>query len=159
MRHNITHIKHITKYIKASVVLKDTITLRASITLEASIIYPLVIFISMLIILYSFSIHDKLVISADTYRILIENNHNNTKNKSTNFSFSESEIIERLNKKCILTHTFSISFDKKNSTFKLMDDNNHIKNISFSNYERCDFIRKYYTILTQLKKSDTNPDK
>lgn len=102
--------------------------------------------------MHAFYMHDRLVISADTYRILMEDNAD--RDDTTALSYPASDIIDRLNEKCILSHSFSISFDDSDNTVKLIDNNDHIANISFTNYERCDFVRQYYTLLTLIRKDD-----
>ena len=100
--------------------------------------------------MHTFYMHDRITLTADMYRILMEDITNN--NKSKNLSYSFSDIKERLNKKCILSHNLIVSFDDDNSALELRDSNSFAVNVPFRNYERCDFIRKYYTILTLIRK-------
>ncbi len=125
--------------------------MKATITIESSIIYPIIFFICVLLIIYTFYMHDKLVITADTYRILIE--HTSKKDDITSILDSTKDIKERLNKKCILHHNFNITFDNNHNL--IVDSiNRYVSRISFKNYERSDFIRKYYTFLNLMRKDN-----
>lgn len=96
--------------------------------------------------------HDIVAVKADIYRILMEDT--SKYNDNPNLSFSISNIKKRLTQKCILPHNFDISFDTDSYTLNLYDSDNFSVHISFSNFERCNFIRKYYTILSLIRKDE-----
>ncbi len=121
--------------------------MKASITLESSIIYPMIIFISMMLILYTFFIHDKLSIKSNAYRVLMED-------YSSNSISSLSSIEESLNEKCLLSYTYNINYESDKNTISITSHPNTFPsfstNLSFTNYERCSFIRQYYALFQLL---------
>lgn len=129
--------------------MKD-IPLRGSFTLESSIIFPMTILISIFIILYAFFVHDKLVIKSSLYNILIEDYAD-----GSSTSFSSTDITERLKTQCLLSHTYNLKYQSDKYALQLQTTssyNSHILlDLSFTGYERCDFIRKNYTFIKILK--------
>lgn len=125
--------------------------MKASYTLESSFIYPVIVVISVILIMYSFFIHDKLVLRSDTYRILMENQYINTSDETV-------EAIEtRLDDKCLLSHSFTVQYLDESDCLKITDNGTNkwssiSDSVSFTGYERCDFIRKYYMIISKLTK-------
>ena len=123
--------------------------MKGSITLESSLVYPLIFFISVLLILYSFFVHDKLILKSDIYRILMEDYSSDSPNAA-------SDIEQRLNEKCLLSYTYDIDYQTENNSISLQANSSSISNIwlklSFTGYERCDYIRKYFAILNLLNK-------
>lgn len=125
--------------------------MKASFTLESSFIYPAVILISVLLIMYSFFVHDKIVIRSDTYRVLMENYYRHDEDAD------EYDISERLSEKCMLNHSLSLQYDNNSDTLiaseaGLQKWNSLSVKVSFTGYERCDFIRQYYTIINYIDK-------
>lgn len=123
--------------------------MRAAFTLESSFIYPLVITLCVILIFYSFLIHDKIVIRSDMYRVLMENYYHNDED------FPEYDTVKRLKDKCMLNHSFKLEYEKKSDTLQLIDLSPSLfttmsTSIAFTGYERCDFIRQYYTIIHYL---------
>lgn len=123
--------------------------MRASFTLESSFIYPLVIILSVMLIFYSFLIHDKIVLRSDMYRVLMENYYHNDED------LTEYDTVKRLKDKCMLNHSFKLEYENSSDTLKLIDLSPApftamSASIAFTGYERCDFIRQYYTIIHYL---------
>ena len=133
----------------------QTKVLKASMTLESSFIYPIIIIVSVMLIMYTFFIHDKVAVQSGLYRILIDKNEDMTTDDSLNDSLDD--ICTQLESICLLTHSFDIKYLEDSGTLKLTDDSTSdttaiTSSVSFSGYERCDYIRQYYAILSQIMK-------
>lgn len=123
--------------------------MKGSITLESSLVFPLIIFTSVLLILYTFFIHDKLVLKSDMYRILMEDYDNDS-------SASISDIENRLDEKSLLSYKYNINYSTDTNTIQLSTNSSTLPpfsiKLSFTGFERCDYIRQYYTLLHLLHK-------
>lgn len=125
--------------------------MKASLTIESSVVFPISIFVSILLILYSFFIHDIVVVRSDMYRILMENHCRNDDDADVY------DICARLEDKCLLTHNFTAKYEDQSNTLRLSDSTSSdwfslTANVSFSGYKRCDFIRQYYTLVHHIIK-------
>ena len=124
---------------------RKTFVLNGSITLEGAIIFPLTIVISMSVIFYSFLLHDKITIKTDFYRTLM----NAYMTSSDHINIDDS--YERLNSLCLLKHTYNIEYHRLSNSL-IVDFPIHLMtNISFSGYNHCDYIRKYYFLIHLLE--------
>lgn len=119
--------------------------MKGSVTIEASFIYPMIIIFTVLIILYGFHCHDRLAIKSFTYKSLITSNYDSDTNPDT------SAIQAGLKDICLLSGSYYVSYNQNKQYISVTDKNGNLLKIPFSGYERCDFIRKYYTILNIMK--------
>ena len=113
--------------------------MKASITLEGSIIYPITITTICILILYSFSMHDRLSTKATAYTSLIQQYHKDDNDISDDF------LQEDIDAVCLLSDSSSIH-DLSSNRVVIKHRLGKII-VSFTNYERCQFIRNIETII------------
>lgn len=116
--------------------------MKASVTIEASVIYPLIIIFTVIMIMYSFYAHDRLSCKAQAYKALIVSHYDSAP------SLDESDIQTMLKNVCLLSATYSVSCNSNNDAITITDSKNRTLCVNFTGYERCDFIRKYYTLFS-----------
>ena len=129
--------------------------MKATLTIEASFIYPIIIVCSVVLIMYSFYAHDRLAVKSESYTILIKDFFDGETysydSKNNDYSDLYNEINDILDEVNLLNSNYSIAYDTKTDTLSLTNKRHGSSmNISFTNYERCTFIRRYYTIISAI---------
>lgn len=121
--------------------------MNASITVESSFIYPMLIIFTVTLILYNFETHDKLSLKATAYRYLLENNLQSNNSKKL------SELESSFTNVCLLTKEHTPYFNADSDTLFIDFDPTFSMTLPVPEYERCEAIRKWNVLITQLLKT------
>lgn len=122
--------------------------LKGSITVESSIIYPFILLIFATVVIFSFFLHDYIVIQSSAYRetIYLANSHVNNNFSSPDFD----EIPTIFNSFCITNRRIKIKYNEKNNLLNVSafrNDSEHLTN----GYEHCNSIRKYSVLIDSIQ--------
>ena len=117
--------------------------MKGSTTIEASFIYPLILVLMFVTILYNFYVHDKVSTKANAYTHMIKSYFNES-------NFYKSDFENSINNFCFLPNSYTCSYDTLRKQLNLQDKYGHSFSVSFSSFERCDFIRQYYCLIIQI---------
>ena len=117
--------------------------MKGSVTIEASFIYPLILVLMFSTILLNFYIHDKVSTKANAYTYMV-NSYFEDKN------FDKTAYANSMEDFCFLSDTYTCSYNSNTKKLCIMDKYGHFFNVSFSSYERCNFIREYYCLIIQI---------
>lgn len=119
--------------------------MKGSITIEASFIYPMIIVFTVIIIMYSFYAHDRLSCKSHAYRALVVSHY------SSGTAPVPSDIEDGLKDICLLSAGYSVSYDSNKECISVTDSMHNTLSVYFTGYERCSFVRKYYTLFKLVK--------
>lgn len=128
----------------------EVIIIKGSVTIEAAFIYPLIIFYIALLTLFLFYSHDKLTAKSDAYTTLISNYFNN------DAPFDEKILSETLKNHCLLKSNYKVKYNNSSSSIDIEDNYGNVFSVSFSSYDKCDFIRQAHILFTNTLNKDTD---
>ncbi len=117
--------------------------LTASITIEASYLFPFIFLITAAAIIFTMNLHDLVISKSTQYRLLthqacnLENSYYNP-----NEPITKSDILSTLDSVCLLKRSVVLSTSLNDSVLYSHITNEELNSVFFSNYERCDSIRK-----------------
>ena len=117
--------------------------MKGSTTIEASFIYPLILILVFFTILYNFYVHDKVATKANAYTYML-------KSYFTEKDYTSSDFNNSMDNFCFLPNSYTCSYNTLEKKLHLQDKYGHSFYVSFSSYEKCEFIRRYYCLIIQI---------
>lgn len=124
-------------------------------TIEAAYIMPVIFIMTSISIMFSFKLHDRAVFFALSYGILTDQASSlENANYNPNSCYTKKEVSDIIDNFFIVSEDFSLSACLSGNSLYIK--NTTEKNSTpafFSNFERCDTIRKESTLITNLLKN------
>lgn len=125
--------------------------LRASLTIEASFIIPFIFTIFIFIIMFSFYLHDKIVVNSASYRALIYASYDLKHSDSSDYT-NIYNIQKIINSFPIANYSSKPTISQEKDFLSIVTDFQGNSTIhSFSHFIHCDDIRKYSIIFKKIK--------
>ncbi len=123
---------------------------KGSITIEASYIIPIILIVTMLLITLLLNLHDYTISKSTQYYLLI-NQSTSLENKiyTPSTGYSKRDICNIISDLSIISKKTSLTGSLNGNVLYLQSNSSENNTIYFSNFERCNKIRKESALILQ----------